>query len=194
MASDEVGKDLSEEWRMATSYGVEVSDRSRVRNPTTGYILKASSVGNYLRVTWGSNGKCERGFVHKLVADAFLEKPSSDCCIVDHIDGNPLNNHWTNLRYCSHSINSKNRGTNKNNTSGEKGVRYHKGYWIADWYEESKRHRRNFSVKQWGHLAKVLATDYRIQKEIENGGYPPRESKRFWFHGDNIFQLSQLHK
>ena len=42
--------------------------------------------------------------------------------IVDHINGDTLNNTKANLRKCTNAENLQNRGKNKNNTSGYKGV------------------------------------------------------------------------
>lgn len=44
----------------------------------------------------------------------------------DHIDGNKLNNTRSNLRICSHMENMRNRGRQKNNTTGFKGVYFQK--------------------------------------------------------------------
>jgi len=46
---------------------------------------------------------------------------------VDHINGNGLDNRKTNLRLASASQNLANRGVNRNNTSGFKGVSFIKG-------------------------------------------------------------------
>lgn len=50
--------------------------------------------------------------------------PSED---IDHIDTDPLNDCWTNFRLASDSQNLANRGKQKNNSSGYKGVT-----WQAD--------------------------------------------------------------
>lgn len=45
---------------------------------------------------------------------------------VDHIDGNGLNNQKTNLRLCTNKENIRNSKIQTNNTTGFKGVSYHK--------------------------------------------------------------------
>lgn len=45
---------------------------------------------------------------------------------IDHINGDKLDNRRANLRPCTNQQNQMNRGANKNNTSGYKGVAYDK--------------------------------------------------------------------
>jgi hypothetical protein len=43
---------------------------------------------------------------------------------VDHIDGDRINNKWSNLRSVTRKVNGRNTAIHKNNTSGTTGVRY----------------------------------------------------------------------
>lgn len=52
--------------------------------------------------------------------------------IVDHINGNPLDNRKENLRITNSLGNCRNRRMNIGNKSGYKGVHFHKnGYWVS---------------------------------------------------------------
>lgn len=53
-------------------------------------------------------GKCIRVMIHSVVAECWLgDRPEG--FEIDHIDRNPHNNHYTNLRYVTHSEQMKNR-------------------------------------------------------------------------------------
>lgn len=53
--------------------------------------------------------------------------------LIDHADGNGLNNAWSNLRVTTKSLNGANANRSKKNTSGYKGVSFHlkSGKWRA---------------------------------------------------------------
>tara|TARA_R110002096_G_scaffold299914_1_gene494671 strand:- start:184 stop:747 length:564 start_codon:yes stop_codon:yes gene_type:complete len=67
-----------------------------------------------------SNGKRKPIRMHREITNAPKGK------MVDHINGNPLDNRKENLRVCTNQENLRNRGKSKNNKSGYKGVSYRK--------------------------------------------------------------------
>ena len=67
-----------------------------------------------------STGERVRIHLHRLVINAPADK------LVDHINGDKLDNRKANLRLCSHSENMKNYPRPKTNKSGYVGVYWHK--------------------------------------------------------------------
>lgn len=61
---------------------------------------------------------------------------------IDHIDGDPSNNRWANLREATPAQNAWNTGRASNNTSGHKGVGWFKQYgmWRAMIRKDGKTH------------------------------------------------------
>lgn len=82
--------------------------------PTKGRLLKLwnssspNEDGNYYKlITISQHNTLIKAFIHRLVAQHFIDNPYN-CNMVDHIDGNPSNNHYSNLRWCTQLINMNN--------------------------------------------------------------------------------------
>ena len=58
--------------------------------------------------------------------------------LIDHKDGNPLNNKIENLRECTNSQNNYNSKIPVTNTSGMKGLRKKRNRWIVEFYIDGK--------------------------------------------------------
>lgn len=67
-------------------------------------IMKTPLSAGYPTVSLRLNNVYVRERVHRLVGKAFVEgyKPEY---VINHIDGNKLNNHYTNLEWCNHKNN-----------------------------------------------------------------------------------------
>ena len=63
-------------------------------------------------------------YIHRVVADLFLDKADRDQSFVQHLDGNSLNNRVSNLMYSSLSEIQQNRRKATGTASQYKGVRY----------------------------------------------------------------------
>jgi len=70
----------------------------KILNP---YINKCGRRDGYRQVHL--SGKV-RFYVHRLVAQVFIENPRN-LKIINHIDGDTLNNKWVNLEWCTYSEN-----------------------------------------------------------------------------------------
>ena len=100
---------MIEEWKEVLNYEglYEVSNMGNVRNSRTGRKLSLRyRKDNHIDCMLYKNGKSIRYTVHRLVAIAFIDNPNN-YPIINHIDGNGLNNNVSNLEWCTYSHNSQ---------------------------------------------------------------------------------------
>jgi hypothetical protein len=101
-----------------------------------GEIAGSLDTNGYYRVTI-NYATCLVHRVAWLIVKGEWPKPEAD-----HRDGNPANNRWDNLRQATRINNLQNRGKMPSNTSGFKGVHWHKKKrrWRAVIRANGKRH------------------------------------------------------
>lgn len=117
-----------ENWKTIPSTPThEASDEGRIRNKKTKRILKQSNSNGYLKVF--INRTC---LVHRLVADAFLNKV--DFNIVHHKDNDKKNNRVDNLEWTTQSYNVSKAYTDGliPDRSGVNNPNYKNGYYIKN--------------------------------------------------------------
>lgn len=99
------------EWKSVPELDLEVNRDGLIRSLTTKRNRKTTMVGKYHRINH-TQGSTKHMFLHRIVAEAFLTKPSewNESWTIDHIDRNPSNNCVDNLRWASIEMQVANRG------------------------------------------------------------------------------------
>lgn len=83
----------------------EISNKGRVRNIKTGRVLKTNvNSRGYMQVCLRNNNTQITRKIHRLVADTFFDGDHQGLD-VNHIDGDKLNNHISNLELCTRKEN-----------------------------------------------------------------------------------------
>lgn len=114
--------------------------------------------------------------LHRLLTNA----PSGS--VVDHKNGNPLDNRKANLRVTNHTVNARNTKLARTNSSGYQGVGFDKatGLWMARIRVDGKlRFLGRFACPQQANLA-------RLRKEKELWGIHPQRRQAFIDAGVSI--------
>ena len=144
-------KIINEVWKPIKNYEgfYEISNLGNVRslshmrkNKNGFYIQKGKNIKaginrktGYLMVSLSKNGKTQTKYIHKLVAEAFIDNPNNFIC-VNHLDENKKNNNVDNLGWCNHKINN-NYGTRNKRISQKLSRRINqydlKGNFIKTW-------------------------------------------------------------
>ena len=151
MTTEEIWKNITDsngKYQISTHGRVKSFAKNKNGDLMKGYIDrdKYISVGIILN----NNSKSKRKRIHQLVADHFISNPHN-YKIVDHIDNNRQNNNLENLRWVNRRHNSLNASIRNTNTTGVKGVFYHKErkQWGATYYtEQGKSTYKLFKTKE----------------------------------------------
>lgn len=158
-----------ENWKPIPGYEgyYEASDYGRVRSverivasscrnggqrfrPAKVLRLKRRSNG-YLSVSLSRDGVIKDALVHRLVAETFLGKPTSDQKVVNHLNLNKTDNRVLNLEWCSQGDNNRHSRANqeykptplrKKIRCVEKNLVFESSYQAAVWVNE---HDKQFS-------------------------------------------------
>ena len=100
---------MEEIWKDKKDYEglYQVSNCGRVKSIKFGKekILKQSIRHGYYCVNLYKNGKHKNYYVHRLVAEAFIDNTDNLSC-VNHKDENKQNNVVSNLEWCTHEYNN----------------------------------------------------------------------------------------
>lgn len=88
---------------------------------------------------------------------------------VDHNNHNGLDNQVSNLRLATNQENGFNRGKNKNNTSGVKGVRWHNKNHM--WVAQIKHHGTNYYLGSFETIRGAIKSRNEKAKELHGGFY-----------------------
>ena len=96
------------------------TERHGLRHWKQRYLKNKTPNGRDVRVSLWKNGKVKDWLVHRLVAHTFIPNTDETKNSINHIDGNPKNNHVSNLEWCDHYENNNHAFDNNLIKTGKK--------------------------------------------------------------------------
>jgi hypothetical protein len=143
----------------------QISNLGNVRGYKGDKPLKPGIVScGYCQVRISKDGLYKNEYVHRLVAEHFLEKPEEGKCLVDHIDRNKTNNCVSNLRWVTHSENGNNRYNTREVTPQTlKQREYSRAYRLKN---IEKYRQYHITFKENGNQKKIMQKGRLASKEL----------------------------
>jgi len=120
----------------------------------------------YYRITLQKNGKCKNCALHRLVAIAFISN-LNNYPIINHKDGNKLNNSIENLEWCSYKENAMHAHKNKLIKYNTNSVLENQTYSFAN---EIWKKIQEYPKYEISNLGRIRKNNY-IKKRILDSGY-----------------------
>ncbi|EWY36887.1 endonuclease [Skermanella stibiiresistens SB22] len=176
--------------RVAPWYQVNI-ETGTVRNGVTGRHLKARpNKAGYLTVTLKlTNGTSKPELVHRLVTLAYHGNPRNQRLCASHLDGDKLNNHYSNLRWKSPLANARDKDAHGTTPTGERNGNSKlsedaawRAYWLSHVDGWSSRRIGSFLGISYGTVQKIarhdLWTNSNFKQRLTNAQEQENSSER----------------
>lgn len=151
-----------------------IYDNGDVENIETNKILKGSiSENGYKYYRLSKDGLKKMFYAHKLVAEAFIPNPNN-LPVVNHKDGNKLNNNINNLEWVSYSENVIHAYNNNLISKNRKTEYYDKDLPNEEW--KTFEDYNNYLISNKGRIKNVI-TNRLLKPSVASGYYKVRLSK-----------------
>ena len=155
-----------EEWKNSTHPNYEVSNQGRLRNRLTARIMKPYlDPHGYYSFKLCNDKVYTKKYLHRLVAEAFIENPDS-LLLVDHINRDRLDNRIENLRWISSTGNMLNTSRHEQELYGIS--------WCANRNSYQVHFKRNNKQKGFGYFRTIEEAKTRRDAalvQIDNGEF-----------------------
>lgn len=146
---------------LTDAFTYDVTSPSKLISTRTGKHVGSIKTTNGKKY-WMVSHRNRKLRVHRVIM--ILQGVDLSGFVVNHIDGDGLNNLLSNLEVCTQQENMQGVNTTGNSTLG---IKYssRNNCWIAYWQENCKQKSKSFSIRKYGEdAAKHLASEYRKMK------------------------------
>lgn len=156
----------NERWKDIDGYdgAYQVSDLGRVRSLKFGRVKVLRSYKNrdgYLKVFFWKDGKRRNIYVHRLVANAFIQNSDKSKNEINHINEDKIDNRASNLEWCDRQYN--------NTYNGLRYRRRHPNYRrnaIKDLYDQNLSINENIKVFKENGISCSRGTVIQLRRDL----------------------------